>query len=75
MRAFGFDPGAAVVAEIAAIDALGDDAFKAMSAGGEAERLAVAGFMCAECDSIRRLLEEGREVFAVELEEIEDEVN
>ncbi len=58
-----------------------------MSAGGEAERLAVPGFMCAECDSIRRLLEEGREaclavderqgreVFAVELEEIEDEVN
>jgi len=32
-----------------------------MSAGGAAERLAVAGFMGAECNSIRRLLEEGRE--------------
>jgi hypothetical protein len=58
-----------------------------MSAGGAAERLAVAGFMGAECDPVRRLLEEGheaclavderqgREVFAVELEEIEDEIN
>ena len=85
IEAFGFDPGAAVVGEIAAIDALGDDAFEAMSAGGAAERLAVAGFMGAECDSVRRLLEEGREaclaveerqggeVFAVEIEEIEDE--
>jgi hypothetical protein len=58
-----------------------------MSAGGAAECLAVAGFMRAECDSVRRLLEEGREaclavdqrqgreVFAVEIEEIEDEIN
>src|SRR5271166_3805056 len=56
IEALGFDPGAAVVGEIAAIDALGDDAFEAMSAGGAAERLAVAGFMGAECNSIRRLL-------------------
>ncbi|HKN29543.1 MAG TPA: hypothetical protein VJY34_17330 [Roseiarcus sp.] len=87
IEALGFDPGAAVVGEIAAIDALGDDAFEAMSAGGAAERLAVAGFMGAECDSVRRLLEEGREaclaveerqggeVFPVEIEEIEDEIN
>ena len=61
IEALGFDPGAAVVGEIAAIDALGDDAFEAMSAGGAAERLAVAGFMGAECNSIRRLLDEGRE--------------
>jgi len=58
-----------------------------MSAGGAAERLAVAGFMGAECDSVRRLLEEGREaclaveerqggeVFAVEIEKIEDEID
>ena len=46
---------------VAAIYALGDDTFEAMSAGGAAERLAVAGFMGAECDSVRRLLEEGRE--------------
>jgi hypothetical protein len=57
IETFGFDPGAAVVGEIAAIDALGDDPFEAMSAGGAAERLAVAGFMDAECDSIWRLLE------------------
>src|SRR5208337_3878830 len=81
IEALGFDPGAAVVGEIAAIDTLGDDAFEAMSAGGAAERLAVAGFMGAECNSIRQLLEEGREaclavderkggeVFTVELEE------
>src|SRR5271157_5068792 len=58
-----------------------------MSAGGAAERLAVAGLMGAECDSVRRLLEECREaclaveerycgeVFAVEIEKIEDEIN
>ena len=50
-------------------------------------RLAVAGFMGAECDSVQRLLEEGREaclafeerqggeVLAVEIEKIEDEIN
>jgi hypothetical protein len=31
-----------------------------MTAGGAAERLAVAGFMGAECDSVRRLFEKGR---------------
>src|SRR5271154_4373608 len=87
IEALGFDPGAAVVGEIAAIAALGDNAFEPIFAGGAAERLAVAGFMGAECDSVRRLLEEGREAclaveerqggegFCVEIEEIEDEVN
>jgi hypothetical protein len=58
-----------------------------MSAGGAAERLAVAGLMGAEFDSRRRLLKEGGEaclaveerqgggVFAVEIEKIEDELN
>jgi hypothetical protein len=50
VEAFRFDPGAAVAWEIGPVEALGDDAFEAVAAGGAAERLAVAGLMGAKVD-------------------------
>jgi hypothetical protein len=51
VEAFRFDPGGAVAWEVGPVEALGDDAFEAVAAGGAAERLAVGGLMGAEVDA------------------------
>ena len=60
VEAFRFDPGAAVAWEVGLVEALGDDAFEAVAAGGAAERLAVAGLMGAKVDAGGRRAEQGR---------------
>jgi hypothetical protein len=87
IEAFRLDPRAAVIGQIVPVQPLRDHAFEAVSASGSAEGLAVAALMIREFDSVgwfrkersqtRLSLAEGqaRQIFAVELEEVEGEID